>query len=300
MNDRTILLASFALLVCACSAASEPGPEPEPLIIITTDGDSAVGESEFVEPEPVSDDCIDTLRPEIVAATGGRRVHTGDAIDVGSVLRFTAHDASQPRWTLLRDGAPSSIVDDEELTVELTEAGRYDVQLTVAEEACQASDFFTLTGVPPHAVDEPGVVVELQWDTPGDPDPTDTITGDLDLHYRREGGEWHQQPLDCYPENKGPDWGPAGRVGNPRLSASAVSPERVTHPAPEATFYDVAVQYRDDRGYGESIATLRIWFDGVMVQEATQTLQPGEFWVAATIWGGNGSVVEAGSQTSDP
>ena len=56
-------------------------------------------------------------------------------------------------------------------------------------------------------------------------------------------------------------------------------------------FYDVAVHYRDDRGFGPSIATVKVWYDGAVVHEMTDTFEPGEFRPITSIWGGTGTVV---------
>jgi hypothetical protein len=296
MRNRLHIFAIATLLLSACGSASDPAPESD-------DRRPTEHRAEFASQVPrlhSSPECVQGLAPEILATTNGRRISSGDTVDVGSVVRFNVqNDTSSHHWTVHHtdDDGASLVVVDEPLVLELSAIDTYDVRLTVEDNTCQMTEFFSLESVAPAAVEDPGVVVELFWDTPGDPSPDDTHTGDLDLHYRAEGGTWNERPLDCFAGNKGPDWGPSGRIGNPRLAASPVSPERLVHPTPDASFYDVGVEYADDRGFGPSIVTVRIWFDGALVHEENSTLEPGEFWSVARLWGENGTVISFDDET---
>ena len=78
-------------------------------------------------------------------------------------------------------------------------AGEYDFKLTVWDDAgnvnCQAGETVVLV------VPTEGIHVELLWDTPGDPDKTDTgpsAGSDLDLHFANQAKFCSDQSLPCY------------------------------------------------------------------------------------------------------
>ncbi len=149
--------------------------------------------------------------------------------------------------------------------------------------------------------------VQLTWDTPGDDDQTDQTGTDVDLHVRHADGFWDEAPLDCYFGNPHPDWGPAGPAGDPDLDIDDVNgagPENTRIEDPEVTGargYRIGVHYFRDmdfgsgEGFGASIATVRVFFGGVLAAEYVHRLErTDDFWeVADVFWGPDGGRLQA-------
>ena len=133
--------------------------------------------------------------------------------------------------------------------------------------------------------------VELTWTTPNVTSNPDTNGTDLDLHYRHPAGTWNQAPLSIYWQNKTADWGTPGASDDPSLTlddVNALGPEQIEHPNPQAgAVYNVGVYYYADRGLGESLATVRIFINGVLAREFLNKSLPSQqyFWdVALVSW----------------
>ncbi len=184
-------------------------------------------------------------------------------------------------------------------------AGQYTIGLRVTDnldlsapsEACEQPDAVVRV----RAVPDKDVMVQLVWDTPGDPDQTDGEGSDVDLHLLHPDAEgWFLAPLDCYYANVSPDWGPVGRAGNPSLDiddTNGAGPEITTLWEPEDTTvlgnpYRVGVHYyRSENFLGEGLwgpshATLRVFLSGELAGEWTRELAARDhFWeVAAIRW----------------
>ena len=156
------------------------------------------------------------------------------------------------------------------------------------------------------------IVVELNWSTPGDEDETNTgpeAGTDLDLHVAHplaqtdEEFEWMMAPWDCFWFNATPDW---GEVGNPDDDPNMLlddtdgaGPEIIAINKPENdTTYSIAVHYWNDNGYGDSLASIKVWIDGQLAAELPSAgdgglnLAKGDLWEAATVHWPSGEVIE--------
>jgi hypothetical protein len=128
------------------------------------------------------------------------------------------------------------------------------------------------------------IVIELLWDTPADPDQTDTGPNagtDMDLHFAHplsagadldcdgKPDPWFTNPYDTFWFNPNPTWGNA----KPELELNDTDgggPEHIDLPYPGGTIsepmqYDVGVHYLNDHGFGASYATVNVWIQGNLV-----------------------------------
>ena len=137
-----------------------------------------------------------------------------------------------------------------------------------------------------------GLRVEVTWETFDDPDPSDAVGADLDLHLLHPDAESAWLGLfDCHKNNPFPDWGTPGSDEDPALiiqDDDGAGPETIQITGPESVVYDIGVHYADDLGYGTSNATLRILIDGSLIYEyADKALQNDQFWYLGTVeWPG--------------
>ncbi len=140
-------------------------------------------------------------------------------------------------------------------------------------------------------VGTPGCHVELTWNTPSDPDPTDSNGSDMDLHVvhpSATGAEldmtgspygYFDGTYDCYSLNANPIWDtqyPADPKYQPHLDRGdedGAGPENWNYAIPEdGKCYRVGVHYFDDHGFGTSYPTLRVFTNDVVpVYEKTLT-----------------------------
>jgi hypothetical protein len=137
--------------------------------------------------------------------------------------------------------------------------------------------------------------IQLVWETPGDPDRTDTGSGrgsDVDLHFMHPNGTWNSPPWDCFWQNKVPSWGPGGSEDDPSLDIDDTDgwgPENINLNNPEGTLaapvqYKVGVFYFADHNFGPSDVTVRIFLDGAERFSSTfPGLQNRQFWDVARI-----------------
>lgn len=187
-------------------------------------------------------------------------------------------------------------------------AGAYTFQLSVGDKSDAWSEVATyeVTVTPGKAIH-----VELVWDTPGDPDQTDSgpmAGADLDIHFIHpmadeldldEDGQldgYFDQPYDCFWFNPHPNWGVVDpEVGdNPSLDiddTDGAGPEVVSLAVPEAVAYKVGAHYWNDHGFGPSFATVRVYVSGMLVFEMADTeLAMKDMWEACTIEWPSGTV----------
>lgn len=155
------------------------------------------------------------------------------------------------------------------------------------------------------ALPEEDLYAELVWNTPADPDETDTSGTDLDLHYLNAQGSWNQSPWDCFWHNKNPDWGTSGDASDdPELmidDTDGAGPEAIRHEGHvSGQQYDIGVHYKDEAGFGPSYATVRIYHQGSLQSEWQNKFMEGtgDFWHVATFTGSPSSVVSV-DQKSD-
>lgn len=127
------------------------------------------------------------------------------------------------------------------------------------------------------------IVVELVWNTPNDPNQTDTVGADLDLHFRHPNGLWQDPVWDCSPSNPNPDWATDDDPEMVRADDDGAGPEIVVLKQRENVNYSVGVYYTSDNGFGPSYATVRIYIEGTLVYESTEMLVTGQFWQVAYI-----------------
>lgn len=207
-------------------------------------------------------------------------------------------------------------------TFEVNAAGLYTFRLNVWDDAGTAACEEAAVEVLVLPTDE--LHVELLWNTPGDPNQTDTgpaAGADLDLHLLHPNAPghpdapdvdgngapdpWFDTPWDCYWFNSHPDWGPEGTAGDPSLDRDDVDgagPENTNLDAPEPGHtYRVGVHYWDDHGYGESTATVRVFLHGLLVWEAVSApLVNRDLWYVGTIDPATGEVTLCDEATEGP
>lgn len=214
-------------------------------------------------------------------------------------------------------------------TFEANTAGEYQFCLEVWDEndtkSCSAV-CKTVLVVPDQAIH-----VELLWDTPADPDQTDTgpaAGADLDLHFAYNlasgpdldcdgsGDPWFSNPFDAFWYNANPNWGSAGGGGedDPSLDlddTDGAGPENLNLAAPEGAIgdeiaYSVGVHYWNDHGYGNSLATVAIYINGALsMQLSSVELKPRDMWYVGkinwpnTVVGGSLAPVDLCYQSGD-
>ena len=147
-----------------------------------------------------------------------------------------------------------------------------------------------------------GMVVQLTWDTPDDPDQTDMFGTDMDLHMLNwQSDAWFDSQWDCHSLNPVPDWGDIENPeDNPSLSTddtNGAGPEIIHLGQPENTDpdgqgYQVGVYYYrgvvqslgDGRSTLQSTATVRIFVEGDPSWQGIREFNEDDlFWVAADI-----------------
>lgn len=130
------------------------------------------------------------------------------------------------------------------------------------------------------------------------------LATDVDLHLVRPEGQvgdygngvvGRSTGSDCSPFNRGPVWGEATPLDDPRFERDAVTsrgPESSSLDRPEAGAYGVFAHYCDSRNVRSATEVrIEVWSRGEMVGEVgPQTLQPGELWLGTQI------VWDAGSE----
>ena len=204
--------------------------------------------------------------------------------------------------------------------VELNCAGTYVFHLTVWDDLGEASCApakKTVTVVPCCG----GFHIELLWDTPEDPDQTDTgpeAGADLDLHLLHPYAQgwdadddgipdgWFDEPWDCFWFNPNPEWGSIDPDAddNPSLDrddTDGAGPENINLDDPEPEVYRVGVHYWDDHDFGSSAVTVRVYYFGNMVFEwAGVPLVKHDLWEVCTIDGPTGTVTPLLDAAGEP
>lgn len=172
-------------------------------------------------------------------------------------------------------------------------AGTYEVELNVwnglGVKSCEPARM-TLKSI----ADE-DIHIQLVWNTPNDPDETDSSGADVDVHllHPNANGIWNLPPWDCFWQNQTPDWGrPGVDEDDPSLDIDDIDgagPENINLNNPEVdTKYNVGVYYFSDHSWGMSYATVRIYIGGQLALEAQRKpMRNQEFWWVADIdWPG--------------
>ena len=198
------------------------------------------------------------------------------------------------QWSLLEWPADSRAhfeggADTEETELFLDMVGTYVVELDIKSDggqwACEPARLTVIAGA------SADILVHLVWDTPGDPDRNNDHGTDMDLHFLHPDGQWGEAPWDCHWRSPSPVWNEEGSEGNPTLDSDVSQgwgPENISLDHPDDSLeYAVGVNYFTDRGFGESVATLRVYLEGQLATEIeSPSLEPGEFWDVLRIDGG--------------
>ena len=205
------------------------------------------------------------------------------------------------QWTILSGPTgstqrllPSASVASPRLFVE--RAGTYELELRVFDSDgtanCGEPALVTIDVVP-----RGDISIEVVWNSPSDPDQSDSVGTDLDLHYLRESGDWNSAPWDVHWNNPNPDWGePAAASDNPSLDIdddTGSGPERISHSGLNDVIYTAGVYYFSDRRMGAAFATLRIYVRGSLEFELENQYmrEDGVFWRVAEIDGADESIL---------
>lgn len=221
-------------------------------------------------------------------------------------IQFDASESYDPdrelvayQWSIIDQPQDSTAVLEPNETVInptlfLDLAGTYTIELTVFDDDGLASclpDQVQITATP-----NEDIHVQLVWHTPGDDNETDSHGTDLDLHFLRvPGGEWDRPPYDCHWKNMEPDWGNVGDGDDdPSLDiddTNGAGPENINLNLPELNMrYAIGVHYYSDRDMGRSLATVRVYINGLPVfeSEPTDLQNTGYFWDVGRIeWPSN-------------
>jgi hypothetical protein len=175
--------------------------------------------------------------------------------------------------------------------IAMNAAGKYKLKLDLTDDAgtpaCQPL-LLDITVVP-----DDKLHIELTWDTPGDPDPTDEgdplygkkdgkfVGSDMDLHLAHpdaldyvksasckntQEDPWFTPLTDCDPVNKVQKWGDGGTTDDdPREDLDdkdGWGPENTNIHIPQAGLqYFVGVNYWAEDGFGPSTPRVRIYLD---------------------------------------
>jgi hypothetical protein len=160
-------------------------------------------------------------------------------------------------------------------------AGAYEFELRVFDE----TGFESCTPAIVRAVARPQqtIAIELLWDNPLDPDQTDDVGSDMDLHFLKMPNPWFHPRFDTYFANPSPDWNPE----QPSLDiddTDGAGPETITLDDPvDGQCYAIGVHYFREQ-YGAAEVTINIYIDGVRRDEIKATLErTDDFFDAARI-----------------
>jgi hypothetical protein len=222
-----------------------------------------------------------------------------DTIDLDASLSRDPEGSGIDRveWTLVErppdstSGLENTDETDSSLWMQLS--GTYVVELNVWNElgvkSCEPARMTMAS------VSDEDIHIQLVWSTPDDPNETDDVGSDVDLHllHPNANDNWNLPPWDCFWQNKTPNWGASGDSSDdPSLDIDDIDgagPENINLDNPEAgASYKVGVYYFSEDNFGRSYATIRIYIGGVLAHEAERKpMDNQEFWHVANIdWPG--------------
>ncbi len=242
----------------------------------------------------------DVVVPQTVLHLKGDQSVAGPGATIAG-YKWTVKQPSGSQQTL----KPSAAVADP--TFFVPTSGTYEICLNVTDSnglpACAEACVKVLV------VLDNAVHIELLWDTPADPDQTDTgpkAGADLDLHFAidlAKGADtdcdgapdpWFNNPFDCFWFNAAPQWGQADPtvLDDPTLAmddTDGAGPENLNLAQPEGTpdlprWYAMGVHYKNDNGFGVSNATITVsLFGGVALKIEKIPLNPLDMWFVAKL-----------------
>ena len=279
-DDTATLQVTVADAACPPAVGSVagftvPGPACPVAVITVAEGDEVVPQS--------------TLHLKGDASTGAN----------GAAIKSYTWTAKQPAGSA-KGFVPSSTFPNPTFTPDA--AGEYEFCLDVVDangvKSCQQTCQKVLV-VPNNAVH-----IELLWDTPADPDQTDTgpaAGADLDLHFANylatgvdldcdgTGDPWFNDPFDCFWYNPMPQWGSANTAikDDPTMDlddTDGAGPENLNLEHPEGDpslprWYDIGVHYWNDHGYGVSYATITVYLFGAVALKIDKiSMNPLDMW----------------------
>jgi hypothetical protein len=205
---------------------------------------------------------------------------------------------------------------------EVNVAGAYTFQLGVRDEANKRSgedgcEYTTYTVL---VIPDEAIHVELTWTTVLDTNDQDTGEkngADMDLHFGHPfatgpqsvnpdidgdgvGDPWFDTTFDSFWHDPNPNWGAFDPEANddPSLDRDDIDgwgPENLNLDVPEeGATYHIGVHYWNDWGFGESLATVRVYIYGELDVEVKDVpMQQYDMWYVGTIpWAaGEGATV---------
>jgi hypothetical protein len=241
---------------------------------------------------------------EIISPTAIIECEEGNEVIPQTVLHLHGDQSYSPNgeivsysWTVEQpQGSVSYFVPSPTFPNPILEAniaGPYVFRLEVTDSAGVKSAYpavYEIMVIPDEAIH-----IELIWDTPNDPDPTDegpAAGTDMDLHFAHAYASgpdidgdgtpdpWFNVPFDVFWFNKNPDWGSFDPSidddpGLDRDDTDGGGPENVNLNIPEGAHdapftYRVGVHYWDDKNFGESFATVRVYIYSSLVFEVPE------------------------------
>ena len=255
----------------------------------------------------------------IPCATAVLEVTQGEVVTAGTTLQLMGDASFSPvgainkwEWSVEQpEGSetlfePSANVANPTFDVGLP--GEYAFSLRVFDEmgnaACEPATVTVLV------VPEGSIEVELVWDTPADPDPTDSTGADLDLHVAHPsvlGVTW-METVNPNPGlmsrliASGTTLHPNGEVwieveDDPVLhtDVDGAALENLILKTPEdGATYRIGVHFYEDNGFGPSTATIRVFVGGELQFEQSLELVKWDLWEVATLEWPSGEVTPIG------
>jgi len=255
---------------------------------------------------------------EVICPTAVISVEEGEQVIPQTVLHLHGDQSYSPngsivsyQWTVEQPaGSVSYLIPTGTFPNPIFEAniaGKYVFTLEVVDSTGVKSCYPGRQEV--YVVPDEAIHIELLWDTPGDPDPSDegpAAGTDMDLHFAHpfasgpdidgdgQPDPWFNDPYDVFWFNKGPDWGSFDPSidddpGLDRDDTDGGGPENVNLNIPEGDpqgeyTYRVAVHYWDDKNFGESFATVRVYIYSALVFEVPDVkMYVNALWEVCTV-----------------
>lgn len=261
-----------------------------------------------VDPNCPTAEPLCTVRGSGVEPTNWLDAAPLDVVDCdGSTSAGLGGAVVQYRWELLHQPPGSTTYLETPAGVStplfLDVPGFYELQLTtVDDDGCVSPS----TGrVRLFAKPYDDLRVEVVWDTPADPDQTDSSGSDMDIHLLHSSGCWGDGAWDCHSRSISPNWGDRSHDGDDPIfwvdDVDGSGPESIDLLYPEdGVIYRVGAHYWNDWGYGASIATVRIYrSDALVFEQSREMASTGQFWDAATIAWPSGEIVSVDTLYDD-